>query len=117
MITGQEWLPVGSVVRLVEGERPIMIAGFMAEDGETGLFWDYVGYPYPEGRQKPEDYFFNKDMIEEIHLLGYMDGMGCLFQGYLDEQTEAYEQRKRQQALLHGDELSMQTDAATSAAQ
>ncbi len=94
MITAQDWLPIGSVVRLVEGDRPVMIAGVMAQDGQTGRYWDYVGYPYPEGDQGTGDYFFDKDMVAEVHLVGYLDGIGCLFQQFLDDKTEEFEQVK-----------------------
>lgn len=94
MITANDWLPIGSVVRLQEGDRPIMIAGVMAQDGNTGKYWDYVGYPYPEGDQGTGDYFFDKGSIAEIHLVGYLDGMGCLFQRFLEEQAAEFEQLK-----------------------
>ena len=94
MIDRDDWLPVGSVVRLEEGERPIMVAGFMAQDGNTGRYWDYVGYPYPEGDQGKGEWSFDKDMVAEVRLIGYLDGMGCLFSEYLDDKTGEFEQIK-----------------------
>ncbi len=77
MISTNDWLPVGSIVRLEGGERSVMIAGYMIDDAQTKRLWDYVGYPYPDGKRDPDiDYFFNRDMIERIDLVGYLDADG-----------------------------------------
>ena len=43
MVNEEMWLPVGSVVRLKDGEKPVMIAGFLVQDArrvDLGTTWD-----------------------------------------------------------------------------
>lgn len=87
------WLPIGSVVRLAGGEKPVMIAGFMVRDGETGSSWDYLGYPYPEGRRDGEDLFFNKEQVEAIAQVGFLDAEGCAYQAFLEVSRTALNQK------------------------
>ena len=96
MLTKEDWLPVGSMVRLKDGERPVMVAGYMAIGGSDGRIWDYVGYPYPVGRMDSRDYFFDKESVEEIYLVGYLDQLGRQFQAFLEEQDEEYQRKKRE---------------------
>ena len=43
-------LPVGSVVMLKNGKKPVMIFGYMQKSKMyPGEMADYVGVPYPEG--------------------------------------------------------------------
>lgn len=93
MITNLDWLPMGSVIRTEAGERPLMIAGVMVTDG-TGRLWDYLGYPYPEGRTKAGDFFFDKSQIVEIFQVGYMNSLACAFQAYLEDKTPEFEKDK-----------------------
>lgn len=91
-----EWLPAGSVVMLEDGERPIMVAGFMIEDAVSGRYWDYVGYPYPEGcREADTDYFFDRSMIESVLLVGYLDTTGQAFRDYLASTEESFENMRK----------------------
>lgn len=94
MLTKEDWLPVGSMVRLKDGERPVMVAGYMAIDGSNGRIWDYVGYPYPEGKTSTQDYFFDKDMIAEIRLIGYLDQGAVTLLTMLEGNDEEYQKKK-----------------------
>lgn len=94
MITKEDWLPVGSMVRLKDGDRPVMVAGYMSIDGGSGRIWDYVGYPYPEGKTSRQDYFFDKDMIDEIVLVGYQNQGQLAFQALLESNDDAYQAKK-----------------------
>lgn len=85
----QMWLPVGSVVTLKGGEKPVMVAGFLVRDAQTGACWDYLGYPYPEGRRDGEDLFFNKGQVEFIAQLGFLNGEGVAHQTFLAMSREA----------------------------
>lgn len=96
MVTNYDWLPMGSVVRLDQADKPLMIAGVMVTDGNTGKLWDYLGYPYPEGRRSGDN-FFDKNDIVEIKQVGYMNGLGCAFQAYLEETTPEFEADKAKQ--------------------
>lgn len=87
----RSWLPVGSVVTLNEGVRPIMVVASMVQDANTGRWWDYMGYPYPEGMASSEsDYFFDATMIREIHQLGFVDSDALLFQAFLRKKEDEY---------------------------
>lgn len=95
MIAKDDWLPVGTVVTLEGGSRPVMIAGVMALDGKTGRYWDYIGVPYPEGRTAPDaGYFFDKSMVDRLHQLGHIDEQGGAFQAFLTANTASFERMR-----------------------
>ena len=75
----RSWLPIGSVVTLKDGVRPVMVVAVMAQDSKTGKWWDYMGYPYPEGMGDAEtDYFFDALMIfEKYSNWGWLMLMPC----------------------------------------
>ena len=87
----RSWLPIGSVVTLQDGVRPVMVVGVMAQDSNTGKWWDYMGCPYPEGMGNAEtDYFFDASMIREIQQLGLVDADALLFQAFLRRNESEY---------------------------
>jgi len=98
MLTEADWLPVGSVVLLEDGLRPVMIAGFMALDETTDTLWDYVGYPYPWGHTGDSQIYFDRSMVVSVYLIGYLNNEGLILQDYLmsleeefmDQRTEAF---------------------------
>ena len=45
----EKYLPIGSVVRLVNGTKKIMIFGRLQIQASSGQKWDYVACLYPEG--------------------------------------------------------------------
>lgn len=92
------YLPVGSVVMLVGGERPVVVAGVMACDGNTGKYWDYLAYPYPEGRQDAtQDHFFDMEMVEELLQLGFVEREAVGFQLWLAARTDEYRKVRERQ--------------------
>lgn len=93
MVNEEMWLPVGSVVRLKDGEKPVMIAGFLVQDAETGGSWDYLGYPYPEGRREGRDLFFNRAQVDAIRLVGFLDADGCAHQAFLTISDETLREK------------------------
>lgn len=68
------YLPVGSVVLTEISENRILICGRMVnKPGERKIF-DYVGYRFPHGYQKPQDeIFFMHSEIEMVFFLGFQD--------------------------------------------
>ena len=77
-------LPNGSVVRLKEGSKKLVIFGrkqiMMTEPVRT---FDYIGTLYPEGYINPDyTYAFNHKDIEEV-----------IFKGYSDEEEEQFAAR------------------------
>jgi hypothetical protein len=70
----EKYLPMGSVVRLLEGEKNIMIYGRAQIHSETEVEYDYVACLYPEGNISDEfTYLFNHDQIEQVIHVGYSD--------------------------------------------
>ncbi len=86
----KDLLPVGSIVRLKEGERKLMICGriVLQEGGEQ--IYDYVSCLYPQGITDGEGmYFFNRDAIEEVYFIGFQDREEMDFRhGVLDQLGE-----------------------------
>lgn len=80
-------LPIGSVVRLKDGEKRLMIYGIKQVDQEsTDTVYDYLGVLYPEGHIGEEyQYLFNHEDIENIYFRGFMDIEGQEFFNRLDE--------------------------------
>jgi len=68
-----ELLPIGSIVRLKEGTKKLMIFGVkQTSPDDKGLQSDYIGVLYPEGNMGVQfQYLFNHDTIEEIYFRGF----------------------------------------------
>ena len=68
----KEFLPIGTVVRLYNGTKEIMIYGRMQKAMTTGLTYDYVACLYPEGHiDNKHTFLFNETDIERIIFVGY----------------------------------------------
>lgn len=71
----KKFLPIGTVVQLVGGTKPIMIMGYcpVAEKDKAKLY-DYSAVLYPEGYLRPDQVcLFNHEQIEKIFCLGFSD--------------------------------------------
>lgn len=76
----RELLPIGSVVRLKNGEKKLMITGIMQSDGGLGKQYDYLGFLYPEGHLGGQfQFLFDHEEIEEIIFCGYENEERTLF--------------------------------------
>ena len=65
------YLPIGTVVTLVNGRKPIMIYGRKQLQQGSQKVWDYVACLYPEGNLGDEyNIFFQDSEIEKIHHYG-----------------------------------------------
>lgn len=80
------YLPIGTVVILEGGNRPLMIYGRKQIQESSNLIWDYVACLYPEGNIG-EDYniFFQQEEIAEILHLGYESELDERMQKLLNE--------------------------------
>ena len=68
------YLPIGSVVRLKNGQKRIMIYGRRQLQVGTDKEWDYIACLYPEGNLNEDNCFlFNHDQIEQVYFLGLQD--------------------------------------------
>ena len=54
----QELFPIGSVVKLRNGIRPLMIFGIKQTNLETNEEYDYIGVLYPEGNMGTRRNFY-----------------------------------------------------------
>ena len=83
MEKNNEILPIGTVVMLKEGKRPLMITSMKVQTngkvydkfGEVDLtnqVFDYGGCFYPEGMVQSDRMFaFNSNQIKEVCFVGY----------------------------------------------
>lgn len=76
-------LPIGSVVRLKEAAKRLLVVGIAQES--QGKRYDYIGLLYPEGFIGDEyTFLFNHDDIEEVAFIGYIDTEHQVFRGNLN---------------------------------
>lgn len=77
----RDLLPIGSVVRLKDGEKRLMITGILQrDDSGRGKDYDYLGVLYPEGHIGAEyQYLFNHTDIEEVIFRGFADAERAAF--------------------------------------
>ncbi len=83
-------LPIGSVVRLKNGDIKLMIlnrAPLYNQNGVVGYF-DYSACIYPAGKIEEQVYFFNEENIEEVYFKGYIDEQEEQFQEEYDEKVK-----------------------------
>lgn len=67
-----KYYPIGTVVTLAGGDRPVMIYGRKQRQENTNLIWDYVACLYPEGNLGDEyTIFFQDEEVEKVHHLGF----------------------------------------------
>ena len=66
------YYPIGTVVTLKDGNRPIMIYGRKQIQAGSNLIWDYVACLYPEGNIG-DDYtiFFQQEEIDQVNYMGF----------------------------------------------
>lgn len=83
-------LPLGSVVKLKNGEQKIMIISRLPlynNEGTIGYF-DYGACLYPNGQLDQQMYFFNESDIDTVYFEGYVDEAEELFQKKYREEIE-----------------------------
>lgn len=71
----KELFPLGTVVKIKDAERLMMICGYAsASASKPGVLYDYSGFVYPEGYvDMHKVYQFNHEQIEGIVAMGYQD--------------------------------------------
>lgn len=86
----KDLLPIGSIVRLHDGEKRLMIIGIMQSDASgNGKEYDYLGILYPEGHIGDQfQYLSNQEDIEEVIFRGFEDDERVEF---LNKLTNLYE--------------------------
>ncbi|MCI8785325.1 MAG: DUF4176 domain-containing protein [Eubacterium sp.] len=80
MKNAKDLMPIGSVVRLKEAEKKLMIIGIKQLNEEKGTVKDYIGVMYPEGYLNKEVFFtFDQEDVEET-----------IFEGYRSKEQETF---------------------------
>lgn len=88
-------LPIGSVVLIENGTKPVMIFGYLQSAlSDENEMVDYVGVPYPEGNINALMQFgFQMTDIREV-----------LFEGYRTEEFKPYEEMLKIAEARHKEE-------------
>lgn len=86
----KDLLPIGSVVKLKNGVKSLMIIGWNQIKEQTTRY-DYVGVLHPEGHLNKNSFFlFNQEDIEEIKFIGYVNTEAQIFrQKAIEAEKEA----------------------------
>lgn len=75
-----DFLPLGSVVSLKNGEKKLFIIGINQKAIKNDKVYDYCACLHPYGYLNSEDIFlFDRDKIDKIY-----------FKGFFDEETKEY---------------------------
>ena len=66
----EELYPIGSIIRLKDGQQKMMITSIYASDAsDINVVADYLGLPYP--KMISQSYLFSHRDIEEVYFRGY----------------------------------------------
>lgn len=85
----EEFLPIGSVVLLEGGNKPIMICGRVQAMAGSDEIYDYSACYYPEGILDPSSmFFFNRGDIAEVRFVGFEDQTELDYRAQLDSLGE-----------------------------
>ncbi|MYL55905.1 DUF4176 domain-containing protein [Virgibacillus halodenitrificans] len=83
-------LPLGSIVRLNNGEVKLMIisrAPLHTQNNTVG-YYDYSSCIYPKGQTNEQVLFFNHEDIAEVYFEGYVDEQEKVFQKQYEEKIK-----------------------------
>lgn len=70
----QELLPIGSIVRLRDASKKLMIFGICQSEQGSEKDYDYIGVLYPEGNMSADmQFMFQHSDIEQVIFTGYVD--------------------------------------------
>lgn len=78
-IPADEWLPVGSVVKVRGYKRSFMVLGRAVLNDSDSRYYDYCACLYPDGYMGGTLYFFNQDLIAQVESEGYEDAYEKLY--------------------------------------
>ena len=78
-IPADEWLPIGSVVKVRGYKRSFMVLGRAVLNDSDSRYYDYCACIYPDGHMGGTLYFFNQDLIARVESEGYEDAYEKLY--------------------------------------
>lgn len=83
----KEYLPLGSVVTLKEGEKKLMICGRVQREVRSRTVYDYCACLYPEGMIDSRSvYLFAQEDIDRIYHIGLQDQEEFAFRHQMEEE-------------------------------
>ncbi len=89
----KEYLPLGSVVTLKEGEKKLMICGRVQREVHSRIIYDYCACLYPEGLIDSKSvYLFNQEDIAYIYYVGLQDGEEFAFRHQMAQELAKLKQ-------------------------
>lgn len=84
-----DYLPLGSIVTLKQGNKRLMIVGRLQRMNQTGEIFDYSGCLWPEGSLDADHfYLFNHNQIDRLYHIGLQDPIEFEFKQFLKDQAE-----------------------------
>lgn len=88
-------LPIGSVIKLKDAEKPIMIFGILQSNPAVSeKTYDYIGVPYPEGHFDVRLHLgFDHADIKTVVFRGFEDGERMAFLGALEIAHKVHQHR------------------------
>lgn len=98
MTEASKLLPIGSVVKLKDAEKEIMITGFYTvSESDTSKIYDYSACLYPEGIvSSDKNLLFNHDQIEKVLYFGFNGEQEKTFKQNLADALNKLETKNQQ---------------------
>lgn len=85
----KQYLPLGSVVTLKEGEKKLMICGRIQREILSREIYDYCACLYPEGMIDSKSvYLFDQEDIGHVYHIGLQDQEEFSFRDQMEKQLE-----------------------------
>lgn len=97
-MTERRQLPLGTVVKVNDLDSDLMIIGqfpVVEKDGKKGYF-DYIATYLPLGAVTNDNAFFNKEDIEKVIFIGYIDSQFQQLDANYESLVDAIEYSKFQ---------------------
>lgn len=84
----KNYLPMGSIIRLKESNKKLMIIGRQQKRTDNNKVFDYLAIFYPIGTVDNNVVLFNEDDIDELVFRGYCDIEEQEFVKFLNSNVE-----------------------------
>lgn len=85
-------LPIGSVVKINQNEKEIMITGYLQKEEKRDKVYEYCGCPYPFGILSSKNLFlFNGSEITGVSFVGFINAEMQVLLGEVTAQKEKLE--------------------------
>ena len=109
-------LPIGTVVKLKDTEKLMMICGFCpTSPAKPGYVYDYSGFPFPEGYMDVlKIYQFDNTQIEKIIALGYQDTEAFHYVAALEKRIDEIKEKVSDTYKNDKEEETSQTESKVS---